>query len=53
MIVIAEAANGVNATKFADGVQTQVTLPTGTLAGDTITLTVTPDGGTAITVHIK
>ncbi|WP_442069576.1 Ig-like domain-containing protein [Psychrobacter sp.] len=53
VIVIAEAADGVNATEFADGVQTQVTLPTGTLAGDTITLTVTPDGGTAITVEYE
>ncbi|MGP5516603.1 hypothetical protein ACTXNB_14255, partial [Psychrobacter alimentarius] len=50
-VVIGEAAGGVNADEFADGVQTQVTLPTGTLAGDTITLTVTPPGGgDAITI---
>ncbi|SJN24191.1 T1SS secreted agglutinin RTX [Psychrobacter sp. JB385] len=46
VVDIAEAAGGVNADEFVDGVQTQVTIPTGTLAGDTITLTVTPtDGG--------
>ncbi|MGE6246174.1 hypothetical protein ACQKCF_09255, partial [Psychrobacter proteolyticus] len=33
-----------------NGVQTQVTLPTGTIAGDIVTLTVTPDGGAPITV---
>ncbi len=47
IIAIPEAENGVNATEFADGIQTQVTLPTGTLMGDTITITVTPTGGGA------
>ena len=53
IVAIAEAANGVNATEFVNGVQAQVTLPTGTLAGDTVILTVTPDNGTAITVEYK
>lgn len=43
-IAIPEAKNGFNAAEFADGIQTQVTLPTGTLAGDRITITVTPTG---------
>ena len=47
VIVIPEAENGVNAQEIADGIQTQVTLPTGTLEGDSITLTVTPPGGGA------
>ncbi|WP_114700181.1 Ig-like domain-containing protein [Psychrobacter proteolyticus] len=50
VVAIAEAADGVNATEFQNGVQTQVTLPTGTIAGDIVTLTVTPDGGAPITV---
>ncbi|MGP5543061.1 BapA/Bap/LapF family large adhesin [Psychrobacter celer] len=45
VIAIAEAENGVNADEIADGIQTEVTLPTGTLEGDIITLTVTPAGG--------
>lgn len=45
VIAIAEAEDGVNADEIADGIQTEVTLPTGTLEGDTITLTVTPAGG--------
>ncbi|MGE6246175.1 Ig-like domain-containing protein, partial [Psychrobacter proteolyticus] len=49
VVAIAEAADGVNATEFQNGVQTQVTLPTGTIAGDIVTLTVTPDGGAPIT----
>ncbi|MBO1531904.1 Ig-like domain-containing protein [Psychrobacter sp. F1192] len=53
VIAIAEAENGVNADEIADGIQTQITLPTGTLEGDTITLTVTPAGGTPIQItHI-
>ena len=47
IIAIPEAENGVNAQEIADGIQTQVTLPTGTLMGDTITITVTPTGGGA------
>ncbi|MEZ7502651.1 Ig-like domain-containing protein, partial [Psychrobacter sp. Arc29] len=50
VVIIPEAAGGVNATEFADGIQTQVTLPTGTLVGDIVTLTITPEIGTAITV---
>ncbi|OBX01428.1 hypothetical protein QV05_05535 [Gallibacterium genomosp. 1] len=34
----------VNAKDFKDGVQVQVTLPKGTQAGDTVTVTVTKDG---------
>ncbi|QOD11838.1 hypothetical protein IEE84_07895 [Psychrobacter sp. 28M-43] len=51
VVIDDEADDGVNAEEFADGVQTQVTLPTGTVAGDMITLTVTPEGGTAIAVE--
>ena len=40
----------VNAEDFKDGVQVQVTLPKGTEAGDTITLTIKPANGTAFTV---
>ncbi|WP_039135966.1 Ig-like domain-containing protein, partial [Gallibacterium genomosp. 2] len=40
----------VNAEDFKDGVQVQVTLPKGTQAGDTITLTITPENGTTFTV---
>ncbi|MEH8048079.1 Ig-like domain-containing protein [Gallibacterium anatis] len=40
----------VNAKDFKDGVQVQVTLPKGTQAGDTITLTIKPANGTAFTV---
>ena len=56
VIAIPEAEDGVNADEIADGIQTQVTLPTGTLEGDSITLTVTPvtpAGGTPIEItHI-
>ncbi|MBO1517809.1 BapA/Bap/LapF family large adhesin [Psychrobacter halodurans] len=48
VIAIPEADNGVNADEIADGIQTQITLPTGTLAGDSITLTVTPTGGSTL-----
>ncbi|WP_333613015.1 BapA/Bap/LapF family large adhesin, partial [Psychrobacter sp.] len=44
-IAIPEAENGVNADEIAGGIQTQITLPTGTLDGDSITLTVIPAGG--------
>ncbi|KGQ62668.1 Ig-like domain-containing protein [Gallibacterium anatis] len=40
----------VNAEDFKNGVQVQVTLPKGTQAGDTITLTIKPANGTAFTV---
>ncbi|UXJ01223.1 hypothetical protein N6W67_03120 [Proteus mirabilis] len=37
----------VNADELKDGVQTQVTVPGGSAAGDTLTLTITkPDGST-------
>ena len=45
VIAIPEAEEGINADEIADGIQTQITLPTGTLAGDSINLTVTPTGG--------
>ncbi|SLJ85273.1 Ig-like domain-containing protein [Psychrobacter sp. DAB_AL43B] len=44
VIAIPEAENGVNAEELANGIKTQVTLPTGTLEGDTITITVVPTG---------
>ena len=53
VVIDDEADDGVNAVEFADGVQTQVTLPTGTVAGDTVSLTVTPDGGDPITVEYE
>ncbi|MGY6773230.1 Ig-like domain-containing protein [Gallibacterium sp. ZY190522] len=40
----------VNAEDFKDGVQVQVTLPKGTQAGDTVTLTVRPASGNEFTV---
>ncbi|WP_409025669.1 Ig-like domain-containing protein [Gallibacterium anatis] len=40
----------VNAEDFKDGVQVQVTLPKGTEAGDTVTLTVKPASGDEFTV---
>ncbi|MDX2374111.1 Ig-like domain-containing protein, partial [Psychrobacter sp. PP-21] len=52
-VLIPEALDGVNAEEFADGIQTQVTLPSGTVAGDTVTLTVTPDAGNPITVEYE
>ncbi|TNH29264.1 beta strand repeat-containing protein, partial [Testudinibacter sp. TR-2022] len=52
VVTIPEAADGVNAKELEDGVQTNVTLPTGTQAGDTVTLTVTnPDGSTSTVTH--
>ena len=45
VIAIPEAENGINADEIADGIQTQITLPTGTLEGDSVILTVTPAGG--------
>jgi hypothetical protein len=35
-VVIAETAQGLSATELADGIQAQVTLPTGSVAGDVI-----------------
>ncbi|WP_152442439.1 Ig-like domain-containing protein, partial [Grimontia indica] len=47
VLTIAEATDGVSEAEASDGVQVSVAVPTGTLAGDTITLTVTqPDGTT-------
>ncbi|MBR9880269.1 MAG: type I secretion C-terminal target domain-containing protein, partial [Gammaproteobacteria bacterium] len=40
-LAIAEAADGINASELADGVQASVGLTAGTQAGDTITLSVT------------
>ena len=50
-VTIAEATNGVNAAEAADGVQTTVTLPTGTVAGDVIQLTITDPSGDVRTVN--
>ncbi len=52
VVTIPEAADGVNADKLKDGVQTQVTVPGGSAAGDTLTLTITkPDGSTDTVEH--
>tara|TARA_R110002124_G_scaffold130297_1_gene292184 strand:+ start:1612 stop:5448 length:3837 start_codon:yes stop_codon:yes gene_type:complete len=48
-----DEAGGVSASEFENGVQVNVTLPTGTVAGDTVTLTVTPDGGVPITIDYE
>uniref|UniRef100_UPI001FC9D542 beta strand repeat-containing protein n=1 Tax=Proteus terrae TaxID=1574161 RepID=UPI001FC9D542 len=51
-VTIPEAANGVNAEELKDGVQTEVTVPGGSAAGDTLTLTITkPDGKTETVEH--
>ena len=50
VVEIAEAANGISKAELADGIQTAVTLPTGTLEGDKITLTVTDPSGDKRTV---
>ena len=50
LITIAEATNGVSAAEVSDGVQTEVKLPTGTVAGDKVTLTVTDPSGDVRTV---
>ncbi|HFS8161481.1 TPA: beta strand repeat-containing protein [Proteus mirabilis] len=52
VVTIPEAADGVNADELKDGVQTQVTVPGGSTAGDTLTLTITkPDGSTDTVEH--
>ncbi|MBT0365356.1 RTX toxin, partial [Morganella morganii subsp. morganii] len=52
VVTIPEAADGVNAEELKDGVQTEVTVPGGSAAGDTLTLTVTkPDGSTEMVEH--
>ena len=52
VVTIPEAADGVNADELKDGVQTQVTVPGGSAAGDTLTLTITkPDGSTETVEH--
>ncbi|EPD1274730.1 beta strand repeat-containing protein, partial [Escherichia coli] len=52
VVTIPEAADGVNAKELEDGVQTEVTVPGGSAAGDTLTLTVTkPDGSTETVEH--
>ncbi|MBS8317282.1 RTX toxin [Escherichia coli] len=51
VVAIPEAANGVNAEELKDGVQTEVTVPKGSAAGDTLTLTVTKPDGTTDTVE--
>ena len=51
VVAIPEAADGVNAEELKDGVQTEVTVPKGSAAGDTLTLTVTRPDGTTDTVE--
>ncbi len=51
VVTIPEAADGVNAKELKDGVQTEVTVPKGSAAGDTLTLTVTRPDGKADTVE--
>ncbi|MDL5308528.1 beta strand repeat-containing protein [Proteus faecis] len=51
VVTIPEAANGVNADELKDGVQTEVTVPGGSAAGDTLTLTITKPDGTTDTVE--
>ncbi|MEH6576589.1 MAG: retention module-containing protein [Amphritea sp.] len=52
VVSIPEAVDGINAAELADGAQAEITLPTGTEAGDTVTLTVTaPDGSTEQIEH--
>ena len=52
VVTIPEAKDSVNAQELKDGVQTEVTIPKGTEAGDKITLTVTnPDGTTSTVEH--
>ncbi len=52
VVTIPEAADGVNADELKDGVQTEVTVPGGSAAGDTLTLTITkPDGSTDTVEH--
>ena len=52
VVTVPEAKDGINAEELTDGVQTEVTIPKGTEAGDKITLTVTnPDGTTSTVEH--
>ena len=52
VVIIPEAADGVNADELKDGVQTEVTVPGGSATGDTLTLTITkPDGSTDTVEH--
>ncbi|HEK0495083.1 TPA: RTX toxin [Proteus mirabilis] len=51
VVTIPEAADGVNADELKDGVQTQVTVPGGSAAGDTLTLTITKTDGSTDTVE--
>ncbi|KGQ48524.1 hypothetical protein JL04_07745 [Gallibacterium anatis] len=48
-----EDGYSINATEFSDGIEVQVRLPQGTQAGDTVTLTLQPQTGKAITVDYK
>ncbi|ERF78207.1 hypothetical protein N561_07405 [Gallibacterium anatis 12656/12] len=48
-----EDGYSINATEFADGIEVQVRLPQGTQVGDTVTLTLQPQIGKAITVDYK
>ncbi|WP_427111583.1 beta strand repeat-containing protein [Proteus mirabilis] len=52
VVTIPEATDGVNADELKDGVQTEVSVPGGSAAGDTLTLTITkPDGSTDTVEH--
>ncbi|NRA22127.1 MAG: retention module-containing protein, partial [Oceanospirillaceae bacterium] len=53
IVTLPEAANGLSALELADGTIANVTLPTGTVAGDTITLLITkPDGSIVPVTHL-
>ncbi|GAA0627711.1 hypothetical protein GCM10009422_25920 [Brevundimonas kwangchunensis] len=51
VLIIGEAAGGVNAAELADGIQSRVLLTAGTQAGDRVTLTITSSGGTTTIEH--
>ena len=49
VVTIAEAANGINATELANGIQALVDLPTGSVVGDKLTFTLAGPGNTSST----
>ncbi|HCZ8648726.1 TPA: hypothetical protein O4E70_002677, partial [Proteus mirabilis] len=52
VVTIPEATDGVNADELKDGVQTEVSVPGGSAAGDTLTLTITkPDDSIETVEH--
>ena len=53
VVTIPEAVDGINEEELTDGAQAEITLPTGTEPGDTVTLIVTkPDGSTEEIIHV-